>query len=34
MRSFLRGEVPVRPFDQVAYNRAATEEFYRAIGAA
>jgi glycosyltransferase involved in cell wall biosynthesis len=34
MRSFLRGEVPVRPFDHVAYNRAATEEFYRAIGAA
>jgi CDP-glycerol glycerophosphotransferase (TagB/SpsB family)/glycosyltransferase involved in cell wall biosynthesis len=34
MRSFLRGEIPVEPFDHVAYNRAATEEFYRAIGAA
>jgi CDP-glycerol glycerophosphotransferase (TagB/SpsB family)/glycosyltransferase involved in cell wall biosynthesis len=33
MRAFLRGEVPNPPFDHVAYNRLATEEFYRAIGA-
>jgi CDP-glycerol glycerophosphotransferase len=34
MRSFLRGEVPTRPFDYIGYNHAATGEFYRAIGAA
>ena len=34
MRAFLRGEVPAKPFDYVAYNREATEEFYRAVGAA
>ncbi len=34
MRAFLRGEVQARPFDYVAYNREATDEFYRAIGAA
>jgi CDP-glycerol glycerophosphotransferase len=33
MKSFLRGEVEVQPFDYEAYNREATEEFYRAIGA-
>ncbi len=33
MRAFLRGEVPTKPFDYVQYNRDATEEFYRAIGA-
>jgi glycosyltransferase involved in cell wall biosynthesis len=33
MRKFLHGEVPTQPFDYVAYNRQATEEFYRAIGA-
>jgi len=33
MRAFLRGEVPSPPFDYVAYNRDATQEFYRAIGA-
>jgi glycosyltransferase involved in cell wall biosynthesis len=33
MRAYLRGEVPNQPFDYVAYNREATEEFYRAIGA-
>ena len=34
MRAFLRGEVPTSPFDDAAYNREATHEFYRAIGAA
>ncbi|MFN2563344.1 MAG: CDP-glycerol glycerophosphotransferase family protein [Jatrophihabitans sp.] len=33
MRAFLRGEVPAKPFDYVQYNRDATDEFYRAIGA-
>jgi CDP-glycerol glycerophosphotransferase len=33
MRAFLRGEVTTRPFDAAVYNREATEEFYRAIGA-
>ena len=33
MRAFLRGDVQARPFDYVGYNREATEEFYRAIGA-
>jgi hypothetical protein len=33
MRAFLRGDVPAKPFDYVSYNRDATEEFYRAIGA-
>ena len=32
MSAFLRGEVPTLPFDYVAYNRDATQEFYRAIG--
>jgi glycosyltransferase involved in cell wall biosynthesis len=34
MRAFLHGKVPAKPFDYVAYNHDATEEFYRAIGAA
>lgn len=34
MRAFLRGEVPTRVFDYVTYNQEATDEFYRAIGAA
>lgn len=34
MRAFLRGEVSTQPFDYVAYNSQATDEFYRAIGAA
>ena len=34
MRAFLRGEVVSRPFDCVAYNAEATNEVYRAIGAA
>jgi CDP-glycerol glycerophosphotransferase len=33
MSAFLRGEVPAKPFDHEAYNRAAVDEFYRAIGA-
>ena len=33
MREFLRGEVSAVPFDYLAYNRQATNEFYRAIGA-
>jgi glycosyltransferase involved in cell wall biosynthesis len=33
MRAFLRGEVPTLPFDDAAYNREATQEFYRAISA-
>jgi CDP-glycerol glycerophosphotransferase len=33
MRAFLRGEVQAKAFDYTAYNREATEEFYRAIGA-
>jgi CDP-glycerol glycerophosphotransferase (TagB/SpsB family)/glycosyltransferase involved in cell wall biosynthesis len=34
MRKFLQGEVPTKAFDYVAYNHDATQEFYRAIGAA
>jgi CDP-glycerol glycerophosphotransferase len=34
LAAFLRGEVPHPPFDHVAYNARAMEEFYRAIGAA
>jgi len=34
MKAFLRGDVQFKPFDYVDYNRQATEEFYRAIGAA
>ena len=34
MRAFLRGQVTAKPFDYAAYNRNATDEFYRAIGAA
>jgi CDP-glycerol glycerophosphotransferase len=34
LQAFLRGEVASRPFDCVAYNAAATNEVYRAIGAA
>jgi CDP-glycerol glycerophosphotransferase (TagB/SpsB family)/glycosyltransferase involved in cell wall biosynthesis len=34
MRAFLHGKVPAKPFDYAEYNREATEEFYRAIGAA
>jgi CDP-glycerol glycerophosphotransferase len=33
MLAYLRGDVPNVPFDYVEYNRQATEEFYRAIGA-
>ena len=33
MRAFLRGQVSTKPFDAAVYNREATEEFYRAIGA-
>jgi CDP-glycerol glycerophosphotransferase len=33
MRAALRGEVPNPPFDADAYNRAAMQDFYRAIGA-
>jgi CDP-glycerol glycerophosphotransferase len=33
MRDFLRGKVRGRPFDYAEYNRAATREFYAAIGA-
>ena len=33
LRAFLRGEVASLPFDAAAYNRTATDEFYRAIGA-
>jgi CDP-glycerol glycerophosphotransferase len=33
MRAALRGEVPNPPFDAEAYNRAAMQDFYRAIGA-
>jgi CDP-glycerol glycerophosphotransferase len=32
MRSFLRAKVVAKPFDYAAYNRTATDEFYRAIG--
>lgn len=32
MSAVLRGEVRFAPFDYVNYNRAATAEFYRAIG--
>jgi glycosyltransferase involved in cell wall biosynthesis len=34
MKAFLRGKVKSVPFDYVAYNREATDEVYRAIGAA
>ena len=34
LRAFLRGEVTSLPFDADAYNREATQEFYRAIGVA
>jgi CDP-glycerol glycerophosphotransferase len=34
MIAFLKGDVKFEPFDYVAYNRDATNEFYRAIGAA
>jgi CDP-glycerol glycerophosphotransferase len=33
MRAFLEGRVPAPPFDYVAYNQNAVEQFYRAIGA-
>jgi CDP-glycerol glycerophosphotransferase len=33
MRAFLRGQVTAKPFDYAAYNRDATDEFYRAVGA-
>jgi glycosyltransferase involved in cell wall biosynthesis len=33
MRAYLAGEVGALPFDHVAYNRAAVEQFYQAIGA-
>ena len=32
MRAYLRGEVEAVPFDHEAYNRAAVDDFYRAIG--
>ncbi len=34
MIAFLTGDVDFKPFDYVAYNRDATDDFYRAIGAA
>lgn len=34
MHAFLRNGVPAPPFDAPTYNHAATDEFYRAIGAA
>jgi CDP-glycerol glycerophosphotransferase len=33
MRAYLAGEVGALPFDYVAYNREAVEQFYQAIGA-
>jgi glycosyltransferase involved in cell wall biosynthesis len=33
MRAFLRGQVPAKAFDYAEYNRAATREFYTAVGA-
>ncbi|MHB1173006.1 MAG: CDP-glycerol glycerophosphotransferase family protein [Lacisediminihabitans sp.] len=33
LRAYLRGAVPASGFDDVAYNREAIEQFYRAIGA-
>jgi len=33
MRGYLAGEVGASPFDHVAYNREAVEQFYQAIGA-
>jgi CDP-glycerol glycerophosphotransferase len=33
MRAFLRGEIRKTVFDSAAYNQAAMQEFYRAIGA-
>jgi CDP-glycerol glycerophosphotransferase len=33
MEAYLRGDVPVRAFDYVEYNRDAMEQFYAAIGA-
>jgi CDP-glycerol glycerophosphotransferase (TagB/SpsB family)/glycosyltransferase involved in cell wall biosynthesis len=33
MLAFLRGNIPSHPFDYAGYNRDATQEFYRAIGA-
>jgi CDP-glycerol glycerophosphotransferase len=33
LAAFLRGEVPAPPFDAGTYDREATEEVYRAIGA-